>query len=189
MKCAVVIADGIRQVMLTPESENEVMALAAIGVDDDISVERKKGTFYDLSDDKPRGYNVALCTGGYLRAYDDSDSLMLDLRDKPIQAMVEGTAARTEDSRCFYSLGNDYYFCDTDGFPPFTEMWLKEVEEGSAIEVRKDDLPYLEKPAGTWELVKNPLNRQCMGEHAGKLFITALDGNTYRWCVPEKVSK
>jgi hypothetical protein len=81
MKCAVVLADGVKQVMLTPETANEKMALSMIGVEDDIHVERKEGKFFDEATSK--GYNVALCQGGYLRAYEDSDSLMLVLKEKP----------------------------------------------------------------------------------------------------------
>lgn len=83
MICAIVIADGVKQVMFTPESENEKMALKMIGINDEIMVERREGTFYnDFTGHDGRGYNVALCKGGYLRAFQDSDSLMLVLRDK-----------------------------------------------------------------------------------------------------------
>ena len=86
MKCAIVIADGIKQIMFTPENKNEKMALEMIRMDDNITVERKTGRFYDRYEDdnyqNVRGYNVALCQGGYLRAYDDSDSLMLVLKPK-----------------------------------------------------------------------------------------------------------
>lgn len=91
MRCAVVLADGIKQVMLTPESANEKMALEMIGVDDDITVERKQGTFYEQH--RAQGYNVALCQGGYLRAYDDSESLMLVIRSKK-----NGTESGTAES-------------------------------------------------------------------------------------------
>ena len=81
MKCAVVLADGAKQIMLTPENENEKMALKMITEEDDISVEYKEGRFYD-DPGKLVGYNVAFCQGGYLRAYEDADSLMLVLRKK-----------------------------------------------------------------------------------------------------------
>ena len=83
MKCAVVIADGVKQIMFTPENKSEKLALSMINVDDDISVERKKGSFYDgFRDHQARGYNVALCQSGYLRAFEDADSLMLVLKPK-----------------------------------------------------------------------------------------------------------
>lgn len=84
MKCAVVLADGVKQVMFTPENENEKLALSMIGVEDEITVERKQGSFYQsYEQDKHQGYNVSLCKGGYLRAFKDTDSLMLVLKDKP----------------------------------------------------------------------------------------------------------
>ena len=80
MKCSVVLSDGVKRVMLTPESENEKMALSMIGVDDDITVERKEGNFFDSN--RPQGYSVSMCQGGYLRAFESTESLMLVLRDK-----------------------------------------------------------------------------------------------------------
>jgi hypothetical protein len=83
MRCAVVISEGVKQIMFTPENKSEKLALGMIDVDDDITVERKKGTFYTGFNDEGRvGYNVALCRGGYLRAYEDSESLMLVLKPK-----------------------------------------------------------------------------------------------------------
>ena len=84
MKCAIVIADGVKQVMFTPETENEKVALKMINADDEITVEAKSGVFYEGFNEptKLRGYNVALCQGGYLRAYENADSLMFVLKPK-----------------------------------------------------------------------------------------------------------
>jgi len=83
MKCAIVIADGVKQVMFTPENESEKQALKMITDDDEITVETKTGAFYSgFNDHQLKGYNVALSQGGYLRAYEDSDSLMLVLKPK-----------------------------------------------------------------------------------------------------------
>lgn len=85
MKCAVVIADGVKQIMFTPENKSEKFALSMIDEKDIISVETRQGTFYgDYRDNQLKGYNVALCRAGYLRAYEDSDSLMLVLREKEV---------------------------------------------------------------------------------------------------------
>jgi len=84
MKTAIVIADGIKQIMFTPENESERQALKMITPDDDISLDIKMGTFYD-SYSRPasaEGYTVRKCQGDYLRAYRDEDSLMLVLRPK-----------------------------------------------------------------------------------------------------------
>ena len=94
MKCAIVLADGIKQVMFTAENESEKKALYVLNdVDSDITIEHKRGSFYDgFRDQKSMGcgYNVALCQNGYLRAYEDSDSLMLVLRNKKLDAGVAG---------------------------------------------------------------------------------------------------
>ncbi len=81
MKCAIVIADEVKQVMLTPENDSEKQALKMITPDDNISLAIKEGTFADT---KPSaaGYSVGMCKGGYLRAWDNKDSIMLVLTPK-----------------------------------------------------------------------------------------------------------
>ncbi len=82
MKTAIIIADGIKQIMFTPENDSEKQALKMITPDDDISLEVKEGTFYDSAPDSAKGYTVNECKGGYLRAFDSEDSLMLVLKPK-----------------------------------------------------------------------------------------------------------
>lgn len=82
MKTAIIIADGVKQIMFTPENKSEEIALALITPDDNISVEIKEGTLYDSSPKSARGYVVNKCRGGYLRAYECADSLMLVLTPK-----------------------------------------------------------------------------------------------------------
>ena len=83
MKCAIVLADGVKQIMFTPENKNEKMALKMISTEEEITVETKEGVFYDnFRDCQHKGYNVALCQGGYVRAFEDSNSLMLVLKPK-----------------------------------------------------------------------------------------------------------
>ena len=79
MKCAIVLTDGIKQIMLTPENDSEKSALKMITCDDDITIETKWGTFYDS---RPLGYEINECMGGYLRRFRSDDSLMLVLRRK-----------------------------------------------------------------------------------------------------------
>lgn len=88
MKCAIIIADGIKQIMFTPENESEKMALKMITIDDDIIVEVKEGTLYDGGHvpESAKGYVVSKCQGGYLRAYPQEDSLMLVLRRREVIA-------------------------------------------------------------------------------------------------------
>lgn len=89
MKTAIIIADGIKQIMFTPENESEKMALNMFTPDDNISLEVKQGTLYDGHNTPQcaRGYIVQKCKGEFLRAYDNEDSLMLVLtpKDKPAQ--------------------------------------------------------------------------------------------------------
>lgn len=82
MKCAIVIADGVKQIMFTPETQNEKHALSMITTDDDISLDIKRGSFYDTMPNSAAGYCVAKSRGGYLRAYQSEESLMLVLTPK-----------------------------------------------------------------------------------------------------------
>jgi hypothetical protein len=82
MKTAIIIAEGIKQIMFTPENDSERQALKMITPDDDISIEVKHGTFYDTTPISARGYTVQKCQGGFLRAYDSEESLMLVLKRK-----------------------------------------------------------------------------------------------------------
>lgn len=81
MKVSIVIADGYKQIMMTPESDHEKEALKYIDPEDALSVVCKKGTF----DDKPQhyGYNVDTCTGGYLRRFAEENSLMFVIEKQP----------------------------------------------------------------------------------------------------------
>lgn len=84
MKCAIIIADGIKQIMFSPENDSEKQALKLITPDDDISIDIKEGTLYDRMPPSAHGYSVQKCQGGYLRAYEQADSLMLVLRPKKV---------------------------------------------------------------------------------------------------------
>lgn len=80
MKLSIVIADGVKQVMMTPETDHERMALKWISPTDDIEIATKQGTY----DDKPNhySYNSEMCKGGYLRRFAEEDSLMFVLKEK-----------------------------------------------------------------------------------------------------------
>lgn len=85
MKCAIVLADTLRQIMLSAETEMEKAVLKLIGEDNqDITVEFKRGTFFDdhSMPASAQGYCVSESRGGYLRAYAQQDALMLVLRHK-----------------------------------------------------------------------------------------------------------
>lgn len=80
MKCSIVISEGIKQVMFTPETESEKQALSMLTGDDNIEVAIKKGRFTDKREHY--GYSVAQCQGCYLRVWEDDNSTMLVLAPK-----------------------------------------------------------------------------------------------------------
>jgi hypothetical protein len=81
MKISVVIAEGIKQVMMTPETDHERNALKWIAPEDKITVATQWGTY----DDKPShySYNTHKCQGRYLRRFAEEDSLMFVIEDTP----------------------------------------------------------------------------------------------------------
>ena len=82
MKISIVIAEGCKQVMLTPETEHEKQAIKFIAPDDVLKGVSKIGTF----DNEPRYPNeqVAMCQGGYLRRFADKESLMFVIEDNKV---------------------------------------------------------------------------------------------------------
>ena len=89
MKTAIIIADGIKQIMFTAENQSEKQVLAMITPQDDITVEAYTGTFYDSSPESAKGYVVAESKGGYLRGYEDKASLMLVLKPKKEEKVMD----------------------------------------------------------------------------------------------------
>ena len=85
MKCAIVLGNGVKQIMFAPENDNEKQALKMITPDDDISIQTKQGSFYD-DNAKVVGYNVGFCQGGYLSAFSEGDCVMLVLKRKEKEA-------------------------------------------------------------------------------------------------------
>jgi hypothetical protein len=81
MRTAILLADGVKQIMFTPETENEKKALRMITSDDDIHTVIKRGTLYDR-DDNIFGVDIYECQGGYLRAQDNPESVMFVLTPK-----------------------------------------------------------------------------------------------------------
>lgn len=99
MKVAIVIADGVRQVMFTAENAMEKQALALLAKPgQDITVEFKEGNFFDRMPPSAYAYTVAESRGGHFRAYDASENaLMLVLRDKPPAQAIEAESPEVED--------------------------------------------------------------------------------------------
>ena len=82
MKVSIVIADGYKQIMMTPQTDHEKEVLKYIEPNDTLEVVQKKGTF----DDKPThyGHNVSMAQGGYLRRFAEENSLMFVIQTKPV---------------------------------------------------------------------------------------------------------
>lgn len=103
MKTAILITSWGKQVMFTPETENEIEALKMITPDDNIHTVIKRGTYSD----RPEvfGANVFECVGGYYRAGEQPDSVMFVLTPK------EKKVCKTSDTHigcsndCFASHG------------------------------------------------------------------------------------
>lgn len=81
MQISLVIAEGTKQVMFTPETEHEQQALEWIAPEDTLEAVAVWGTY----DDKPShySYNTAKSQGGYLRRYATKNSLMFVINEKP----------------------------------------------------------------------------------------------------------
>ncbi len=80
MKTAIILADGVKQIMFTPETDNERDALKLIKPDDDINVMIKTGSFGE--EHYVSGFEVSMCKAGFLRAWPSEDSVMFVLTPK-----------------------------------------------------------------------------------------------------------
>ena len=80
MKLSIVLAEGVKQIMMTPDTEYEKEALKHIAPNEEYKVASMIGTY----DDKPNhfSYNSSKCKGGYVRRFAEKDSLMFVLTPK-----------------------------------------------------------------------------------------------------------
>lgn len=81
MKTAVIFADGVKQIIFTPETDQEKYALSLLTPDDDIELLITSGTFGDKRN-TPFTKNVDMCEAGFLRVFSDDDSRILVLKPK-----------------------------------------------------------------------------------------------------------
>lgn len=91
MKTAILLADGVKQIMFTPETENEKQALRMISPDEEIHTVVKRGSFYTGSyggEAEIFGVDVYECQGGYMRAQDSTESVMFVLTPKKDESKV-----------------------------------------------------------------------------------------------------
>ncbi len=77
-------ADGIKQIVLTPENDDEKYALSLISPSDDISLLVTNGSVYGTRPHGPKPFTATVneSRGGYLRIYDDPHSRILVLKPK-----------------------------------------------------------------------------------------------------------
>lgn len=80
MKISIVLAEGIKQIMFTPETDHERGALKWIAPGDKATVAAQWGTY----DNEPRHYeyNSGMCQGGYVRRFAEKDSLMFVIKEE-----------------------------------------------------------------------------------------------------------
>ncbi len=81
MKVSIVLTDGAKQVMLTPETEHEKMALKMIAPTDTLKAVSKWGIFCG-GEPKHMGMQVAQCHGGYYRMFPEAESLMFVIEEE-----------------------------------------------------------------------------------------------------------
>ena len=80
MKISIVITEGGKQIMLTPETDHEKQALKLIDTSDVLRVVSKMGTF-GQRESSHVSYQVAKCQGGYYHMFPEEDSLMFVIDD------------------------------------------------------------------------------------------------------------
>ena len=81
MKISILLTDGAKQIMMTPENKHETEALKMIGVDNTLQVVKKMWGGFGGDWDKAQ-YQVSKCQGGYYRPFEDKESLMFVIEDK-----------------------------------------------------------------------------------------------------------
>ena len=80
MKISIVIVEGAKQIMLTPETDHEKQALKFINPEDTLKVVSRWGSF--TNEYSHAQLQVSKCEGEYLRAFSEKDSLMFLIEDK-----------------------------------------------------------------------------------------------------------
>ena len=84
MKISIVIVEGAKQIMLTPETDHEKQALKFINPKDTLEVVSKWGRF--TNKEEHIGLQVSECEGDYFRAFQEAESLMFVIRDKKLSS-------------------------------------------------------------------------------------------------------
>jgi len=74
MKISIVLTDGAKQIMMTPETDHEKEALKMIAPDDVLKVVSRWGSFGNEREHTQ--YQISKCQGGYYRPFETRESLM-----------------------------------------------------------------------------------------------------------------
>ncbi len=83
MKSALIISNGVKQIMFTAETEEEEAILKLLSPNVDITVDiYENATMFDDIPPSSYGYLIGESQAGYNRAYKQKNSLMLVLRPK-----------------------------------------------------------------------------------------------------------
>lgn len=80
MKIAILLVDGAKQIMLSPETEHEKQALRMIQPGDTLETKSVWGTYTNES--QHYRYFPQECRGGYYREFNDTESLMFVITEK-----------------------------------------------------------------------------------------------------------
>lgn len=91
MKISIIITEGAKQIMMTPETRVEKEALKFIAPSDTLKVVNKNrfvwGHFSD--ENEHVNYQISKSQGGYYRAFETRDSLMFIIEDEPEDVQEE----------------------------------------------------------------------------------------------------
>lgn len=83
MKISILLVEGAKQIMLTPETEHEKTALKMISPEETIEAVVRRGSFSD--EKEVVGVSVEECKGGYYRGFKSSESLMFIIKPKAME--------------------------------------------------------------------------------------------------------
>ena len=135
MKVAIVFSDGIKQINFTPENDDEWRALSLITPDDQIEMAVKNGSFGDKSV-VPYRADISKCKGGYLRAFEGKDSVMLVLSPRskenvPVDDIVD-LDSKVDDfaSKALFPENANMHYA-SDYVKGFREGVKKYIESGN----------------------------------------------------------
>lgn len=81
MKTTIIFSEGVKQINLIPETDDERMALSFFTPNDNIDLAVRSGSFGEAKF-KPFTVSFKECVGKYIRTYDSSVGIMLILSPK-----------------------------------------------------------------------------------------------------------